>query len=436
MLSLIGQARATTYATWIMVWYGHDQAWWNANAPDGLKNQINGQWKTLDWADNSLVEAYLDGIKEAGVGVVIADLTNGWNWLDARCRFIQSLCAKKGLKFCIAENSTGNTTTFESHAADVWKNFAGPDATNHEVYFQYQGKPLIVCYAVRDWFNSYLKIESPFRSRFSLVWASGEDSNINKWGWQLEPWVGSVPSDDAMFVTSSVRWNPADGAMWRKSLAWLDYNFALAKQNNPAYIMVASYDDPSERNSWLASDTSHCEPSRQMHDKTGALSTSAYYDRVREWIFGKPAVVPGGLVRDGAYRIFNRGHSKPLGILNTGKSNQGAPGAVLVAGARAKAPLGLFWFYHLGSNHYRITALHSGLALDALEGRVEQKWDNWDPRQRWTLAHMPDGYFQLINEGTGKALALDNDAEGTPVILCSPTAGQDQQWRLEPALTL
>ena len=38
MLSLIGQARATTYATWIMVWYGHDQAWWNANAPDGLKN--------------------------------------------------------------------------------------------------------------------------------------------------------------------------------------------------------------------------------------------------------------------------------------------------------------------------------------------------------------------------------------------------------------
>ena len=175
-----------------------------------------------------------------------------------------------------------------------------------------------------------------------------------------------MPSDDAMFVTSSVRWNPADGAMWRKSLAWLDYNFALAKQNNPAYIIVASYDDPSERNSWLASDTSHCEPGRQMHDKTGALSTSAYCDRVREWIFGKPAVVPGGLVRDGAYRIFNRGHSKPLGILNTGKSNQGAPGAVLVAGAPEKAPLGLFWFYHLGSNHYRITALHSGLALGAL----------------------------------------------------------------------
>ena len=41
---------------------------------------------------------------------------------------------------------------------------------------------------------------------FSLVWASGEDSDINKWGWQLEPWLASVPSTDAMFVTSAVKW--------------------------------------------------------------------------------------------------------------------------------------------------------------------------------------------------------------------------------------
>jgi hypothetical protein len=239
-----------------------------------------------------------------------------------------------------------------------------------------------------------------------------------------------------MFVTSSVRWNPGDGAMWRKSLAWLDYNFALAKQNSPACIIVASYDDPSERNSWLISDTSHCEPGRQMRDATGALSTSAYYDRVREWISGKPSVAPGGWVRDGAYRIINRAHSKPLGILNAGKSNQGAPGTGVAACAPGKAPLGLFWFYHLGGNHYRIIALQSGLALDASDGRVEQNWDNSDSRQRWTLTHMPDGYFRFVNGSTGQALALEDDADGTPVILCSPTAGPDQQWRLEPALTL
>ena len=69
-------------------------------------------------------------------------------------------------------------------------------------------------------------------------------------------------------------------------------------------------------------------------------------------------------------------------------------------------------------------------------GRVEQNWDNSDPWQRWTLTHMPDGYFRLVNEKTGNALALDDSAEGRPVILGSPTAEQHQQWRLEPALTL
>ena len=126
---------------------------------------------------------------------------------------------------------------------------------------------------IREWYKAYLTSDTPFRSNFSLVWSSGEDSSADKWGWQLEPWVGSVPSKDSMFVTSSVKWNSTDPTMWRKSLAWLDYNFALAKKNNPDYIIIGSYDDPTERNGWLVSDTSKCDAGRQMRDKTGALST-------------------------------------------------------------------------------------------------------------------------------------------------------------------
>ncbi|HET6456260.1 MAG TPA: hypothetical protein VFI02_17780, partial [Armatimonadota bacterium] len=78
VLFLIGaQSHATTYATWIMVWYGHDQAWWSAKDPCS-RDLINGEWKTLDWADNTQITANLDAIKKAGVTVVIADLTNGW----------------------------------------------------------------------------------------------------------------------------------------------------------------------------------------------------------------------------------------------------------------------------------------------------------------------------------------------------------------------
>jgi len=434
MLVVNSDCRATTYATWIMIWYGHDQAWWNVKNPDATKDLVRGEWKTLDWADDAQIGAHLDGIKKAGVTVVIADLTNGWNWLDARCQLIQKLCAERGMEFCVAENSGGNTASFESHAKDIWEKFAGPDAPHPETYFHYRGKPLIVCYSVRDWYRAYLKMAAQtelrppavrkmaaqtelrppgtqFSSRFSLVWASGEDSCINKWGWQLEPWMGSIPSSDSMYVTSAVRWNPADGAMWRKSLAWMDYNFALARKSNPEYIIVGSYDDPTERNQWCVSDTAHCELGRQIRDKTGALNPHALYDRVREWTSGKVSVVPGGLLRDGAYRIIDRADGKHLGVE---KETQGAPGAMIVERAPDRTPNGLFMLYHLGKNHYRIIAVHSGLALEASQGGITQNWDSTDSKQRWTISRASDGSFRVRNDATGET----------------------QQWRFEPVLIL
>ena len=403
VLTLCRECAATTYATWIMVWYGRDQAWWSEKNPDATRNLVKGEWKTLDWCDNAQISDHLDAMKKAGITVVIADLTNGWGWLDARCQFIQSLCAEKGMKFCVAENSGGNTASFESHAKDIWDRFAGPDAPHPQTYFRYRGKPLIVCYSIRDWYRAYLKMDTPSRGRFSLVWASGEDSCINKWGWQLEPWVGSIPSADSMYVTPAVRWNPADGAMWRKSIAWLDYNFALARKANPDYVIVGSYDDPTERNGWLVSDTAHCEFGRQVRDRTGALNPRALYDRVTEWIAGKPSVVPRGIVRDGAYRIISGG--KPLGIE---KAKEGTPGALLVAvdrrGGLQRPPAGLFWFYHLGGNRYRIIAVHSGLALEASEAGIIQDWDSAEASQRWTVSRAKDGSFVVKNDATGQTL--------------------------------
>lgn len=416
-----GRSVATTYATWIMVWYGHDQAWWKAGNADASMDLVGGKYATLDWSDTSRYDAYLDGIKKAGVTVVIADLTNGWGWLDSRCQAIQALCAKKGMKFCIAENSGGNVAEFDKRAGDVWRNFAGPDAPNHEAYFHYNGSPLIVCYAIRDWYKSYFGSNGPNRSKFSLVWASGEDSSINKWGWQLEPWVGSVPSGDSMFVTSSVRWNPADGAMWRKSMAWLDYNFALTRKSKPEYVIVGSYDDPTERNTWCVCDTSKCELGKQIRDKTGALNPSAHYDRVRKWVSGKPSTVPGGLLRDGAYRIVDRSGKAYLTISSAGKG-QGAPGATVeLVETQPKAPLGLFWLYHLGGNHYRVISLAAGLALEpSTDGSgVVQNWDSTDAKQRWTLSRVSDGCFTLMNDATGKALAV----------------GSIEEWRLKAVLT-
>jgi len=230
----------TTYATWIMIWHGSDQAWWKADMSPRV--QVGDDWKALDWVDKAQVEAHLDGIKKAGVSVVVADLTNGWKWLDNRCKLIQSLCAKKGLTFCVGENSHGNTAQFESHAQDIWNNFAGPMAANHDTYFQYRSKPLIACYGIRSWVKDYQDSTGEFRRKFNLVWSSGEDSDKDKWGWQLEPWVGSIPSKDAMFVSALVA--SADEVPFYQTVRYNVSGYNLTVPNG-SYTVALKFFEPN-----------------------------------------------------------------------------------------------------------------------------------------------------------------------------------------------
>ena len=424
-------ARGTTYATWMMIWHGSDQGWWKADMTPQV--QVGDEWKALNWVDHAQVEAHLDGIKNAGVSVVIADLTNGWKWLDDRCKLIQSLCAKKGLKFCVAENSSGNLAQFESHAQDIWNNFAGPLAANSDTYFQYQGKPLIVCYGIRSWVKDYQNSTGEFRSKFNLVWSSGEDSDRDKWGWQLEPWVGSFPSKNSMFVTSAVKWNATDPNAWRKSLAWLDYNFALARKSKPDCVIIGSYDDPTERNGWLVADTSKGVAGLQMRDKTGALSKTAYYNRVKQWIAGHPDSEPGGLLKDGAYRISPKAGGGSLGVIAKSQEHEGDAGTSLGVKSGPKDLRGLVWLYHLGSNHYRLIVLESGLAIEARDGAVIQDWDSANNTQRWTFSRTQSGCYRLINDSNGEALTLKADS---PASLHAAGNEEDQQLVLQGELAL
>jgi hypothetical protein len=424
-------AHGTTYATWMMIWHGSDQGWWKADMTPQV--QVGDEWKALDWVDQAQVEAHLDGIKNAGVSVVIVDLTNGWKWLDGRCKLIQSLCAKKGLKFCVGENSDGNMARFESHAQDVWDNFAGPLAANHDTYFQYHGKPLIVCYGIRSWVKDYQNSTGRFRRKFNLVWSSGEDSEKDKWGWQLEPWVGSIPSKDSMFVTSSVKWNSTDPNVWRKSLAWLDYNFALARKSKPDCVIIGSYDDPTERNGWLIADTSKGVPGLQMRDKTGALSKTAHYKRVKQWTSGQPDSEPGGLLKDGAYRISPKTGGGSLGVIGKSKEHEGDAGASIGVKGGQNDPRGLVWFYHLGGNHYRLIVLESGLALEARDGAVIQDSDSTNKTQKWTLSRAESGCYRLVNDANGAALTLKADS---PASLHAAGNEEDQLLVLQGVLTL
>jgi hypothetical protein len=433
---------ATQYATWIMVWDRSSETWWNPNDHNGATVYVGGKWQSIDWKDHAQVDEYIANIKAAGINILICDLTNGWSWLDNEVQYIQSLCVKNGMKLCVAENSQGDVATFESHAEDIWNNFAGPSSpyASDSTYLLKDGKPVIVCYSIRSWYNSYKNSDGEYTRKFDLVWASGEDSDKDKWGWQLEPWVASVPSSDAMFVTPAVKWGN-DQDLWRSSLSWLDYNFLLARKNNPRYIIVGSYDDLDERNGWLMANTTKCIPGLQMRDKDGDISTDAYYNRVKEWISGKPSSVEGGVIPDGCYRIINQNSNKFMTLKNAG----GRTGAPLIQHIVADTALNdYFWLYHLGHNSYRIIALNNGLSLSVPDGSADngiQVKDSLTANilwQKWTLEDAGNGYYRIKNDKSGKVLEVSGAAQndGAAIVQGDSNDGTSQHWKFEKILNL
>lgn len=434
----MSQARATSYATWLMLWNGSDTSWWKESDYHGAKIYVKGKWQAPDWADDAQIIEHIDNCKNAGIDTIIVDLTNGWGWLNARSRRVLELCAERNMKFCVADNSGGSLATLEDHAEDIWNNFAGPAAANSSAHAIVDGKPVIVCYTTRTQFNAFANSTGEWRSKFTLVWSSGEDAEIDKWGWQLVPTVGSKPSGNAMFVTSAVKWASGVAELWRKSLPWLDYNFQLAKNNNPDFVIVGSYDDIRERNSWLVADTANCLPGMQMRNHAGAVSLTAYYQRIKEWIQGNPAIVPGGFIPDGAYLVSNRNSGK---LLKSPNSNDLAK---LIQGTAATDLTKYFWFHHLGGNQYKITHLSTGFSVEIPNGtsttntQAQQTWNGTPAWQTWTLESADGGFYHIKNTHTNQVLGISGDStsDGAAVVQSANTGATSQQWSFQPHLTL
>ena len=107
-----------------------------------------------------------------------------------------------------------------------------------------------------------------------------------------------------------------------------------------------------------------------------------------------------------------------------------------------KTTNGLFWFYHLGANVYRIIALHSGLALvpgdsgGAEDPLVAQNWDSPESRQHWRISRVSEGAYRISSESTSRTLGIDSGQTSAPVSLRRAGAGPGQPWQLEPVVTL
>ena len=175
----------------------------------------------------------------------------------------------------------------------------------------------------------------------------------------------------------------------------------------------------------------------QMRDKDGAISTDAYYNRVKEWINGKPTSISGGYIQDGCYRVINRSTKKVFNL----EGNEGKLNGLLIQNAKSNEGLNdYYWFYHLGNNSYRIIGLNSALSLDILSTSDNSVYHNFDddvPSQKWTLEDAGEGHFFIMNNMTGKVLEVEGASmdSGSSIIQSTKNNGTNQQWEIEKVLS-
>lgn len=428
----------TTYASWIMFWNASSESWHNPYDSSGARILVDGKWVSIDWDSPTQLRMHLTNMKKAGIELILCDITNGFHsYILDRTDRVQELCAELGLKMAVCAGNTDNAG-FEERAKITWERFAGDQAKYKDTYFKKDGKPVFVDYTWRTQFDEVSQMKTPYLSKFTQVWASGEDPDINKWGWQVTTTIGTVPSDDTMFVTSSLKWSIDEWA-WTKSLAFLDYNFLMAAKSQPEILIVGSYDDLYERNSWMPVDTTNASRSYQMIDIYGNVSINAYYNRVQQWLKTGPKTVSGGILKDGAYKLKNANSGLILGTNNLQFSNE-----LILSQVEPSGNLNDYvWLYHLGNNEYRVVRLSSGRSLSVSgydkseDGYIMQELDNNLLVQRWKITKVGNNY-KIMNMYTEKYLDVENSDRAVDAFLVQKSSSQSlsQQWKFEPVAVI
>lgn len=454
--------QSTIYATWLNVWDGSTESWWTKSSSSGTKvlyPGIDTETASLNWGDssNKLRQYYMDQVKGAGIDAVVLDLTNGISWGSA-CSYIAQYCDGNKMKFSAAVYAA-SSADFEQKARQIWDRYVSESYKYSGAYLKKDGKPLLVAYTgMSTWDNEINGKLQDYGSRFTVVWSSGENSRPDKWGWQAPARDGPMASGDSMLVTSSINWTAPNWSItgWRKSLAYLDYCFLIARKSGPKYIIVSSFDDMRERNGWMVADTAaasfnyrvlvHNTPDKAgtpgllMRNVLGQISTDAYYNRVKEWVTGgnASAFYPGGIIPDGAYQMANVYSGKGLTTENPSAYNP-EDGAKPIDFTNDKAGVAVtqqadpgyqqyMFFYHLGNNEYRIIRLCIGFSLEDSNGAVAVDWDSESSSQRWTVQKAGSNYM-FINKATGKALCVSS--KNSPAATAAKnTDDEKQQWQL------
>ena len=140
----------TIKATWINIWIASSEShWFNPDNLGGTRIFFGDKKMSINWDDMEQARQHLQQIRDAGVQVVLFDMTNGFHdFVIERAQKIGRICRELDLQFAFAAGNSEDDG-FEQRARLTWENFCGDGAEFSDCYFKFEGKPVLVLYVVR-----------------------------------------------------------------------------------------------------------------------------------------------------------------------------------------------------------------------------------------------------------------------------------------------
>lgn len=232
----------------------------------GMTFLVNGKWNPAhDYSDISQVKDVLQKIKDAGINIVIIDMTNDsqwnkyWDIYRPMVDNIQQVCKKKKMQFIIFIGAAGSFSDWNEKAKRIWNTWAKD--SSYRRYGFGDDRPMLVAFQPSDmYWERYDKAPDStktYLSKFHIGTTQVNDPILpgKSDGWGYRNYSQSVDGK-VRFVcpdggVAPDTWHHIKGDEWKRRVEW-------AKQAEQ-YSVYGSYDDVCDGINWGIAATKNTE---------------------------------------------------------------------------------------------------------------------------------------------------------------------------------
>jgi hypothetical protein len=238
----------------------------------GIKFLVNGEWNDAhDYGDINQVRDILQKIKDAGINIVIIDMTNDSQWTNLWEEFepmvhnIQKVCREKEMQFFMFIGAAGEFSFWNEVAGKIWNMWA--QDPSYRRYGYGDDRPILLVFQPSDWYwaryNNAPENEKTYLSRFFLGTTQVNDPILPGLsdGWGYRNYSQSVDGK-VRFVSPNggvppQAWYQIGGDDWKRRIEW-------ASQAEH-YSIYGSYDDVCDGIHWGIADTQNTNVERNKY---------------------------------------------------------------------------------------------------------------------------------------------------------------------------